>query len=254
MNINQDLQEQLFRQREEQICHLDYNQEFRYYNAVASGDMESVKEYLMPENDDAYSGSEYGKLSQNSLWNARYHFVVAVALITRICVEHHMEREIAYTLSDVFVQKIDDCKTVAEIAALHNIMVRDFTKRMQLLQKAAYSMHVARAIDYITIHLHEKLQTGNIADAISINRGYLSTLFRQETGKSLHDYILAEKIHAAAQMITTSEMSFSEISQYYSFSSQSHFIQCFRKELGMTPLEYRKRYYRSSEVSEGNTE
>lgn len=76
-----------------------------------------------------------------------------------------MEREIAYTLSDVFVQKIDDCKTVAEIAALHNIMVRDFTKRMQLLQKAAYSMHVARAIDYITIHLHEKLQTGNIADA-----------------------------------------------------------------------------------------
>ena len=77
MNINQDLQEQLFRQREEQICHLDYNQEFRYYNAVASGDMESVKEYLMPENDDAYSGSEYGKLSQNSLWNARYHFVVA---------------------------------------------------------------------------------------------------------------------------------------------------------------------------------
>ena len=79
-------------------------------------------------------------------------------------------------------------------------------------------------------------------------------LFRQETGKSLHDYILAEKIHAAAQMITTSEMSFSEISQYYSFSSQSHFIQCFRKELGMTPLEYRKRYYRSSEVSEGNTE
>ena len=67
MNINQDLQEQLFRQREEQICHLDYNQEFRYYNAVASGDMESVKEYLMPENDDAYSGSEYGKLSQNSL-------------------------------------------------------------------------------------------------------------------------------------------------------------------------------------------
>ena len=131
MNINQDLQEQLFRQREEQICHLDYNQEFRYYNAVASGDMESVKEYLMPENDDAYSGSEYGKLSQNSLWNARYHFVVAVALIARICVEHHMEREIAYTLSDVFVQKIDDCKTVAEIAALHNIMVRDFTKRIR---------------------------------------------------------------------------------------------------------------------------
>ena len=43
MNINQDLQEQLFRQREEQICHLDYKQEFRYYNVVASGDMESVK-------------------------------------------------------------------------------------------------------------------------------------------------------------------------------------------------------------------
>ena len=61
MNINQDLQEQLFRQREEQICHLDYNQEFRYYNAVASGDMESVKEYLMPENDEAASTESFPK-------------------------------------------------------------------------------------------------------------------------------------------------------------------------------------------------
>ena len=37
MNINQDLQEQLFRQREEQICHLDYNQEFRFTMPLLQG-------------------------------------------------------------------------------------------------------------------------------------------------------------------------------------------------------------------------
>lgn len=164
-----------------------------------------------------------------------------------------MEREIAYTLSDVFVQKIDDCKTVAEIAALHNIMVRDFTKRMQLLQKR----HTPCTwLGQSTISPFTCTKSFRPATSQMRSRS-TAVIFPHCSGRKPESHfttISLRKIHAAAQMITTSEMSFSEISQYYSFSSQSHFIQCFRKELGMTPLEYRKRYYRSSEVSEGNTE
>ena len=178
---------------------LDYNQEFRYYNAVASGDMESVKEYLMPENDDAYSGSEYGKLSQNSLWNARYHFVVAVALIARICVEHHMEREIAYTLSDVFVQKkLMTARPLRKLPPCIILWCGTSPRECSCCKKRHTPCTWLGQSTISPFTCTKKLQTGNIADAISINRGYLSTLFRQETGKSLHDYILAEKIHAAA--------------------------------------------------------
>ena len=249
MSIDHDLHQMLFQQREAQTQHLEYNQEFQYYNAIASGDIENVSRYFMKEDDQAYSGDEYGKLSGDSLRNTRYHFVVAVALITRICVEHGMERETAYTLSDIFIQKMDHLQTVSQVAALHNTMVVDFTKRMQKQKKEnAYSIYVMRAIEYISAHLHDKLQIAEIAKAVSIHRGYLSTLFYRETGIQLHSYIMSQKIQAAAQLITTSDMPYSEIASYFSFSSQSHFIQCFRNETGYTPRQYRILFYHSSEV------
>lgn len=249
MSIDHDLHQMLFQKRETQTQHLEYNQEFQYYNAIASGDLDGVSRYFMKEDDQAYASNEYGRLSADRLRNARYHFVVAVALITRICVEHGMERETAYTLSDIFIQKMDHAQTVSQVAALHNTMVVDFTRRMQKQQKKhAYSIYVIRAIEYISAHLHDKLRTAEIAEAVSINRGYLSTLFYQETGVQLHAYILSRKIQAAAQLITTSEMPYSEIASYYGFSSQSHFIQCFRNETGYTPRQYRTLFYHSSEV------
>ena len=220
MSIDHDLHQMLFQQREAQTQHLEYNQEFQYYNAIASGDIENVSRYFMKEDDQAYS-----------------------------CVEHGMERETAYTLSDIFIQKMDHLQTVSQVAALHNTMVVDFTKRMQKQKKEnAYSIYVMRAIEYISAHLHDKLQIAEIAKAVSIHRGYLSTLFYRETGIQLHSYIMSQKIQAAAQLITTSDMPYSEIASYFSFSSQSHFIQCFRNETGYTPRQYRILFYHSSEV------
>ena len=54
MSIDHDLHQMLFQQREAQTQHLEYNQEFQYYNAIASGDIENVSRYFMKEDDQAY--------------------------------------------------------------------------------------------------------------------------------------------------------------------------------------------------------
>ena len=51
MSIDHDLHQMLFQQREAQTQHLEYNQEFQYYNAIASGDIENVSRYFMKEDD-----------------------------------------------------------------------------------------------------------------------------------------------------------------------------------------------------------
>ncbi len=250
MSINDDLQKKIFQCREEKICHLEYNLEYQFYNAVALGDTENISRYFMDtEKDDVYDGKEYGRLSYDDLQNARYHFVVAVAMITRICVEHGMNREKAYTLSDLFIQKMDSLKTISDISELHNQMIADFTVRMKKLRKEnVYSIHVIKAMDYIYIHLHEKIKISQIADELSLDRSYLSSLFRSETGMSIHHYIISEKIRSASHLLTSSEMTYSEIAEYYGFSSQSHFSNSFKKETGYTPMNYRKRFYQKSEV------
>ncbi|MDE5992750.1 MAG: AraC family transcriptional regulator, partial [Oscillospiraceae bacterium] len=108
MSISKELNARLLESAEEQRVHVEYRSEYGYYGAVAEGDIEAVKKVLVrPDNVSLYENGEYGILSKDRLRNIRYHFVVAAALITRLCVEKGLERELAYTMSDLYIEKMD---------------------------------------------------------------------------------------------------------------------------------------------------
>ena len=52
-----------------------------------------------------------------------------------------------------------------------------------------------------------------------------------------------KKIEAAANMLQFSDYTSLEISNYLSFSSQSYFIKQFKKYIGITPKEYKNKFY-----------
>lgn len=247
MSMNKELNSQLFLRREEQQSHEDYAQEYGFYDVIAAGNMEEVRKRLVdPENITMYERPEFGQLSKDFLRNIRYHFVVATALITRLCVEKGLERELAYTLSDLYINKMDTETNAQKILTLYNELLLDFTMKMAELPKQnVYSIQVVKAMEYIYKHRNERLTVQQIADNLHMNRSYLSTLFVKETGGSISDFIRKEKIKAAANMLKFSEYSYSDIAEYFGFASQSHFIQCFKKQMGVSPKEYRRKFSRS---------
>ena len=247
MSMNKELNSRLFAGWEEQQSHDDYNQEFGFYDVIAAGNIEEVRKLLTdPDNITLYEQPGYGRLSKDSLRNIRYHFVVSTALIARMCVEKGLEREVAYTLSDLYISEMD-CKTTAQQSlALHNEMLLDFTRKMaELPKRKVYSIQIVKAMEYIYKHRNERLKVQEIAEELQINRSYLSSLFVKETGSSISDFIRSEKIKAAANMLKFSEYTYSDIAEYFGFASQSHFIQCFKKQTGLSPKEYRTKYARS---------
>lgn len=254
MSMNKELNEQLFQRREEQLSHVEYDHEYKFYENITEGNVEEVQKVLAdPKDTTMYENPEYGKLSKDFLRNMRYHFVVSTALITRLCVEKGLERELAYTLSDLYIGKMDIAQTAEQIIVLHNEMLMDFTYKMADLPKQkVYSIQIVKAIDYILKHRNSRLTVQDIADKLNINRSYLSSLFIKETGKSISDFIREEKIKAAANMLKFSEYSYGDIAEYFGFASQSHFIKCFRKQTGLSPKEYRKKYSRNQELFAGN--
>ena len=255
MSMNKELNAKLWERREEQIHHVEYDHEYKYYDNIAEGRIEEVQKVLAdPKDITRYEDPEYGKLSKDFLRNMRYHFVVSTALITRLCVEKGLERELAYTLSDLYIGKMDIAKTAEQIIVLHNEMLMDFTRKMADLPKQkVYSIQIVKAIEYIQKNRNSKLTVQDIAGKLNINRSYLSSLFKKETGKSISDFIREEKIRAAANMLKFSEYSYSDIAEYFSFASQSHFIECFRKQTGLSPKEYRKKYSRNQELFAGKS-
>ena len=72
MRVDENLNRHLLHQREEQVQHLEYNLEYQFYHAVASGDLEQVQKYYLPEDDiSIYEGAACGRLSKDVLQNAR---------------------------------------------------------------------------------------------------------------------------------------------------------------------------------------
>ena len=110
MGINKELSQLEFIQRESGMVRLSYEQEMEFYSAVASGDIKRVKELYTPLTVEGY-----GVLSKDPVRNLKYHIVIAIALIARFCIDRGMPTETAYTISDIFINHVDNCDDTKEL-------------------------------------------------------------------------------------------------------------------------------------------
>ncbi len=241
MGLNNKLDYQLFVQRENMFLHQPYKNELDFYSAIRNGDIEYIKE--LKRKYSAFKNTGKGRLSKNTLQNERYHFVTNTALITRNCIEGGLPQETAYTLSDLYIQEMDTLFSIEEIHELNDKMVFDFTMHMKELHKTRIvSHHIRKCIEYIYNNLHEPLTVNSISRQMGLNPCYLSTLFKKETGKTIHAFIQETRLDTAAEMLKNTEYPYALVSNTLCFSSQSHFTKLFREHTGLTPKEYRIKY------------
>ncbi|MDO5291372.1 MAG: AraC family transcriptional regulator [bacterium] len=243
MDSKKELNSLLFRQRENGIFHKAYEEELQFYKLVQKGDIDAITSYSV-----LYLPGDlknYGKLSKDPLRNLTYHFVVLAAMLTRFCIEGGMDYEVAYNLSDLYIQTVDGCSSIKEIQDLHQKMILDYTTRMHLLfRENQYPKAIVLCLDYIGTHLHEKITVKELALYVKKNASYLSKLFKSETGSTISDYITNAKIQASKDRLLFTDQSFSSIASDFAFASQSHFTKVFHKLTGLTPLQYRNIYFR----------
>lgn len=231
-----------FLNREYEFRHSPFEKEFEFYDCVKSGDVNSVERLMTP-----LGSSGTGMLSPDPLRNLKYHFIITIALITRFCVEGGMEMETAYTLSDLYILKADKCVYEKDIHSLHKEAVLEFTRQMnKLAHFNVYSKPVIMAMDYIYDNLHSKLSETDIAEYVSLSPSYISRLFKKEVGVTICTYIAVKRVETAQNMLKYSDYSPVDIGNYLAFTSHSHFISVFKKYTGMTPNEFRKKYYRDN--------
>lgn len=221
----------------DELYHRSPEAEYLFYRAVATGDVESVRENCQLGKFLELDG--VGILSRNPVTNLKYHFVVTAAMITRICWQNGMELERTYRLSDFYIQKLDDAHTMDDVRRIHDDMVLDFAEKMRRLLSKPNSKHIRACKEYIYAHIKELITVEDLAEALGVSTSYLSRLFKKETGESISAYIRARKIAVAENLLKFTDHSMIEIANLLSFSSESHFIQQFREVVGITPKKYR---------------
>ena len=249
MNIEKELARRLMNEGESGNRQEAYNNEIAFYEVVASGNTNRLEEAIKA----LVSTQNRGTLSPDKLRNEKYHTIILAALVSRFCIEAGLEISVAYNLSDIYIELVDAATSVEEVKSLNDELIRAYCRKMSDLAKnSVVSRHIVVAIDYIRSHIQENLTVESIADSLSLNSSYLSKLFKQEMGITLSHYIRDQKINVACNMLRHLDESSLTIANYLGFSSQSHFIQVFKKTTGMTPEEYRRRNYHQSWMNGDN--
>lgn len=93
--------------------------------------------------------------------------------------------------------------------------------------------------NYIHSHLEQDLTRESLAAMVYLTPDYLSHLFKRETGFSLTNYIIYERIEEAKRMLAGTDKSVSEIATRCGFQNISYFSRQFRRFTGVTPREFR---------------
>lgn len=197
---------------------------------------EAVAYHLeMDEKVGLFSKSEYEH------WQVM--IVMAVTLCSRAAIEGGLTPVEAYGLSGYYIRMMNNCKTVNSLKAWRNRAVRHFAQSVADLRKNNRDGDYTRQVkDYIAQHYREKIYLADIAEAVCINQTYLSKVFAKETGETVQEYICKVRVERAANLLRYSDEEIATIALYVNFPSQSYFGKMFRKYMGITPLEYRKKY------------
>ena len=234
----------IFENREAGKRHNPYDQELREFSSIEEGNMEHLKQSL----SEVYLG-EVGTLAKDPLRHAKNRAIVVITLASRAAIRGGVEPELAFSLSDSYIQKVEECTDIKTVFQLfltaeyqYTQMVYDLKKQKNSNPDNATSYHISRCKNYIMANLHGKIQVQDIAEKLGLNANYLSELFHKSEHISLTDFIQKEKINMARNLLIYSKYSYTEIASYLGYSSQSHFGKQFKKHVGMTPRRYREVY------------
>ena len=225
----------------EDIYHHTYQEEVKTMDYIREGNLEEVVGAV------ELLASTAGKLSENEIRNERNLGICSITLATRAAIEGGAAPAKAYKLSDLYINKIDQCKRMTEIFEYRKRSLYDFAKLVvEEREKRANSRYTEQCKEYIRKYYHQKICIPDIAEALGVSESHLSRIFKKETGESIQKYSMHMRIERAENLLKYSEASLTEIREYLCFSSQSHFGKGFKVYKNMTPKQYRD-YYKSPE-------
>lgn len=185
--------------------------------------------------------SDVEDLSENRQTHWYNMAIVAITICSRAAIEGGVAPVEAYRISGFYIQKLHINDEIINIQHILDRALADFTGRMQK-KKIRYSNYTESFKDYVSSHYREKIILEDISSAMGISRGYLSKLFKKETGITCQEYIIMLRVERAANMLKYSNESIAYISDYVNFPTQSYFGEKFKKYKKMTPREYREKY------------
>lgn len=234
------VQEYMLERSENGDAHISYQEEQVLLGHIRTGNLEALQ--ASRSLSRASDLQRMGKMSDSPFKQLEYACCSFITLATRAAVEGGLDADTAYSISDVYLQRLTKCLAPAEILMLLEEAKFGFARAVRnSCDSRARISYLEQAKNYIATHLNKEFDLETMAREIGINPSYLSRKFKEYEHMGITEYTRRRRIQAARNMLRYSDASISAIAQYLCFRSQSYFGAVFKEYTGLSPKKYRER-------------
>ncbi|MCR6109737.1 AraC family transcriptional regulator [Bacillus sp. A301a_S52] len=106
-------------------------------------------------------------------------------------------------------------------------------------EQAKDNHYVEKAIRFIQTHYEHPIKVTDIAQYVSLNRSYLSSMFQKNTGKTIQQCLTKFRMIRAEELLTLTDLSIVQIAESCGYRDPLIFSKAFRKVNGCSPSQYR---------------
>lgn len=175
---------------------------------------------------------------------AHYHYLSYVnAVLLEILMENCQKRNLSYeTVFGSDTLCLDTFDNMDSPAAVLQWFMNCFEKLFQTVpgENRPYSLRVRNILNYIQSNFQQDISLETIADTFWIHKVYLAKIFKQETGRSVNEYIRNVRIEKAKELLLNEHIKINDIVTACGFNNPQTFYTLFKKYVGMKPGEYRE--------------
>ena len=139
---------------------------------------------------------------------------------------------------DSIFDKVDSAKS---IVVLDEMLRESLEEYFKLSEEESSDNSIVYAIEEF-VHRNfqnESLSVKTISDHVNRSTSYVCTLFKNETGQTLNQYITKYRIDSAIEMLSDPRYKVTEIASKCGYSDVNYFGKIFKKYMGCSPTEYR---------------
>lgn len=138
--------------------------------------------------------------------------------------------------------RIDELYRARDLQGVTAVVEKAIERTEAYVQESSlhFREEIARIKSYIARHYMDDLGIDELAALVYLSPGYLSSIFKEETGVNLNRYIRRIRMAKAKELLETTTMKVTDIAAQVGFSSSSYFTKSFREHFGYTPETCRK--------------
>ena len=194
----------------------------------------------------AFSNQFFEKRVADPLRNAKNYGIIMNTLLRKAAERGGVHPIYLDQISSEYAAEIENLSSAPMIASLMQKMFLSYCRLVRKHCLKKYSLAVQKAILIIDADLSSDLSASVLATSQGISLGYLSTIFKKETGQTISEYIRRRRMEYATYLLSATELQIQTIALHCGIMDVQYFSRIFKKQLGITPSQYRAAHKRAA--------